>query len=183
MNVNKHERTEKGAEITLTSNKNLCLNLDHNRMHNGAAINLWTCNGHAAQKWVSSGGQVKLTSNPSFCLNLDHNRKHNGAAINLWTCNGHAAQKWQAATYVLGETDKNACPAHYENIIDKKQCQEAGSKFGAKSCTEYQGGHHGSNGAIGCSVNTNNNCLHFNVDNLTPKGNIPKASRYACVVA
>jgi len=86
-------------------------------------------------------------------------------------------------------TNLNSCPGGYTHVLTRQSCQDAGGMIsglngeGPRDCTGYNGGRHGSSGMRGCTINTNNNCLHFNVENLQGacRGSGCHAeSRYVC---
>jgi hypothetical protein len=57
---------------------------------NGNKVDIWTCNGTAAQKWTFSGGHLMVLGK---CLN---DAAHTGAGTKLviWGCNTHLSQLW-----------------------------------------------------------------------------------------
>jgi hypothetical protein len=61
---------------------------------NGTAIQLYGCNGTAAQNWTVAGdGTLRALGK---CLDVTSAGTANGTKIQLWDCNGTAAQVWQA---------------------------------------------------------------------------------------
>jgi poly(hydroxyalkanoate) depolymerase family esterase len=61
---------------------------------NGAAVQLWDCNGQTNQKWTAqSDGSIKGTQS-GLCLDASGQGTANGTRIALWTCNGQANQRW-----------------------------------------------------------------------------------------
>ncbi|MBB5112826.1 hypothetical protein FHU28_002665 [Micromonospora echinospora] len=60
---------------------------------NGTAIQLYGCNGTAAQSWTVAGdGTLRALGK---CLDVTSAGTANGTAIQLWDCNGTGAQVWQ----------------------------------------------------------------------------------------
>lgn len=60
---------------------------------NGTKIDLWECNGSAAQKWThESDGSLKAVGK---CLDATHSGRTDGTKIQLFTCNGTGAQVWR----------------------------------------------------------------------------------------
>jgi hypothetical protein len=57
---------------------------------NGNAVDIWTCNGTASQKWTFSAGALSVLGK---CLD-DVSQGGSGAKLVIWTCNGHKAQIW-----------------------------------------------------------------------------------------
>jgi len=69
-----------------------CLDDDHSLTANGNRIQLWSCNGTAAQHWTAEAdGSLRVLGK---CLDDDHSLTTNGNRIQLWSCNGTAAQHW-----------------------------------------------------------------------------------------
>ncbi|MDG4798010.1 glycosyl hydrolase family 18 protein [Micromonospora sp. WMMD1082] len=61
---------------------------------NGTAIQLYTCNGTAAQRWtVATDGTLRALGK---CMDVTSAGTANGTTIQLWDCNGTGAQVWQA---------------------------------------------------------------------------------------
>ena len=61
---------------------------------NGTKIQLWTCNGTAAQSWtVGTDGTLRALGK---CLDVAAANSANGTKVQLYDCNGTAAQTWTA---------------------------------------------------------------------------------------
>jgi beta-glucanase (GH16 family) len=64
---------------------------------NGTPVQLYTCNGTAAQNWtLAADGSVRALGK---CLDVSAGSTADGANVQLWDCNGSGAQKW---TYTAG---------------------------------------------------------------------------------
>jgi hypothetical protein len=71
-----------------------CVDVAGSSTADGAAVQLYDCNGTAAQTWtVSSDGTVRALGK---CLDVTSGSTADGAKTQLWTCNASGAQKWQA---------------------------------------------------------------------------------------
>ena len=58
----------------------------------GAALQIYDCNGSAAQLWTASAaGELRVLS--TMCLD-DPSAGQAGAAVTIWTCHGGANQQW-----------------------------------------------------------------------------------------
>jgi glucose/arabinose dehydrogenase len=69
-----------------------CLDVAGGATADGTKIQLYTCNGTAAQTWtVTPNGTVKALGK---CLDVAGGATANGTRAQLWTCNGTAAQNW-----------------------------------------------------------------------------------------
>ncbi|SBT46416.1 glycosyl hydrolase family 18 protein [Micromonospora narathiwatensis] len=75
---------------------------------NGTAIQLYTCNGTAAQNWtVGTDGTLRALGK---CADVTSGSTANGAKIQLWDCNGTGAQVWQAQSNgTLRNPQSNKC--------------------------------------------------------------------------
>ncbi|GAA2376330.1 hypothetical protein Cme02nite_09800 [Catellatospora methionotrophica] len=69
-----------------------CVDVDNAGTANGTKIQLYTCNGSAAQRWSRVGGTLQALGK---CLDVDNAGTANGTKVQLWTCNGTASQVWQ----------------------------------------------------------------------------------------
>ncbi|HEV2784159.1 MAG TPA: lectin [Actinophytocola sp.] len=69
-----------------------CVDVDQGSTANGTKIQIWDCNGSAAQQWtLASDGSVRALGK---CMDVDHSGRTNGTKIHLWDCNGTGAQQW-----------------------------------------------------------------------------------------
>jgi glucose/arabinose dehydrogenase len=69
-----------------------CLDVSGGATADGTQIQLYTCNGTAAQQWTASpGSTVKALGK---CLDVSGGGSADGTKIQLWTCNGSGAQNW-----------------------------------------------------------------------------------------
>jgi chitinase len=83
-----------GGQITGYGGK--CVDVNAASSANGTAIQLYDCNGSAAQQWtVGSDGSIKALGK---CMDLTAAGTANGTQVQLYDCNGTGAQKWQAAS-------------------------------------------------------------------------------------
>jgi lysophospholipase L1-like esterase len=59
---------------------------------NGAVVDLYDCNGSAAQQWtLPSDGTVRINGK---CMDVTGQHTANGTLVELWTCNGGSNQTW-----------------------------------------------------------------------------------------
>jgi glucosylceramidase len=74
---------------------------------NGAAIQLWTCNGTGAQSWtVGTDATLRALGK---CLDVTGAGVANGTKIQLYECNGTAAQAWSRVGTQLVNTGSGRC--------------------------------------------------------------------------
>ena len=96
-----------GSKITGLGGK--CVDVASGSSADGAAVQLYTCNGTAAQQWtVGTDGTIKALGK---CLDVTAASTANGAKIQLYTCNGSGAQKfsYNASTHDIVNTAANKC--------------------------------------------------------------------------
>ena len=71
-----------------------CVDVAGSNSANGTRVQLWDCNGTAAQRWtMGTDGTVRALGK---CLDVSGGSTANGARVQLWDCNGTGAQRWQA---------------------------------------------------------------------------------------
>jgi hypothetical protein len=69
-----------------------CVNDSGGASANGTAIQLFTCNGSAAQLWqVPGDGTLRIMGK---CMDVTSSGTTNGTRIQLFDCNGTGAQQW-----------------------------------------------------------------------------------------
>ncbi|MEU4569993.1 PQQ-dependent sugar dehydrogenase [Micromonospora sp. NPDC023956] len=69
-----------------------CLDVGNAATADGTQIQIYSCNGTAAQVWsVTPGGPVRALGK---CLDVSGGGSADGTKVQLWTCNGSAAQVW-----------------------------------------------------------------------------------------
>ncbi|WP_179814466.1 ricin-type beta-trefoil lectin domain protein [Allostreptomyces psammosilenae] len=100
-----------GAESTgtLTGLAGKCLDVAGAATADGTAVQLYTCNGTAAQRWtIASDGSVRALGK---CLDVTGGSTADGAPVQLYTCNGTGAQRWSydPATHDVVNTAAGKC--------------------------------------------------------------------------
>ncbi|MGW0506792.1 ThuA domain-containing protein [Micromonospora sp. NPDC003241] len=71
-----------------------CLDVRNAATADGTQIQIWTCNGSAAQTWtVTPNSTIRALGK---CLDVNGGASADGTKIQLWTCNGSGAQNWSA---------------------------------------------------------------------------------------
>ncbi|MFG1759631.1 chitosanase [Micromonospora echinofusca] len=75
---------------------------------NGTPVQLWDCNGTAAQVWTvgNADGSVRALGK---CLDVTAASTVDGAKVQLYDCNGTGAQKWTASNGALVNTGSGKC--------------------------------------------------------------------------
>ncbi|WP_406174070.1 RICIN domain-containing protein [Streptomyces sp. NBC_00996] len=78
--------------------KGMCLDVEGNKTANGTPVQIYTCSGSSAQKWVLGEDGTVHGVHSGKCLDVQGSHSENGTKIQIWTCNGSAAQKWDYST-------------------------------------------------------------------------------------
>lgn len=82
------------GQITGTGGK--CVDVAGAATADGTAVQLYDCNGTAAQQWtVGSDGTIRALGK---CLDVASGGKTDGTRVQLWSCNGSAAQQWSVTS-------------------------------------------------------------------------------------
>ncbi|SCL17093.1 Type 1 glutamine amidotransferase (GATase1) [Micromonospora nigra] len=71
-----------------------CLDVRDAATADGTQIQIYTCNGAAAQTWTVTPNSTVRALNK--CLDVSGGGSADGTKIQLWTCNGTGAQNWSA---------------------------------------------------------------------------------------
>jgi chitinase len=93
---------------TITGIGGKCIDVAGASTADGAAVQLYTCNGTTAQKWTVASGTVKALGK---CMDVTAASTANGAKVQLYTCNGTGAQSWtySASAHSLVNTASGKC--------------------------------------------------------------------------
>jgi alpha-galactosidase len=89
---------------------NRCLDVHDNLVDNGTAVEVYSCNGGANQRWnLSSSGELRVYDG-SKCLDVYNNETAPGTRVGLWQCHGGANQRFQLnADGTIAGTQSNMC--------------------------------------------------------------------------
>jgi beta-glucanase (GH16 family) len=86
-----------GATGPITGLAGKCADVAAANTANGTPVQLYSCNGTAAQRWtVGTDGTIRALGK---CLDVSAGSTADGANVQLWDCNGSGAQRW---TYTSG---------------------------------------------------------------------------------
>lgn len=69
-----------------------CVDVRSSGTANGTPVQLWDCNGSAAQEWYFDRGRIIGIGGK--CLDVQYGIPYNGTPIHLWDCNNTPAQNW-----------------------------------------------------------------------------------------
>jgi streptogrisin C len=82
-----------GSGSALISNLNSkCIDVPNANFADGVALQMWTCNNSAAQKWNFVNGTLQTSNNK--CMDVAWGSTANGAVIQIVNCSGNAAQQF-----------------------------------------------------------------------------------------
>jgi len=85
--------TTGGGGVSIVSNwNNRCIDVPNSNFSDGVRLQMWNCNGTAAQKWTFSGGSLRTQNNK--CMDVAWGSTANGAAIQIANCSGNPAQQF-----------------------------------------------------------------------------------------
>ncbi|WP_434975091.1 DddA-like double-stranded DNA deaminase toxin [Streptomyces collinus] len=83
--------------IEVHAAKGKCLDVQGGKKDNGTPVQVYTCNGSAAQKWVLYGSEDNLhlqNVNAFKCLDVAGNNAANGTKIQISSCKDSKSQTW-----------------------------------------------------------------------------------------
>ncbi|MGW2563678.1 lectin [Streptomyces sp. NPDC001514] len=98
-----------GTSGTLRGLAGKCLDVAGANTANGTRVQLYTCNGTAAQRWtVGTDGTIRALGK---CLDAAAAGTADGTRVQLWDCNGTGAQRWSynASTNDVVNLPANKC--------------------------------------------------------------------------
>jgi chitinase len=82
-----------GSAGAVTGYQGLCLDVRGASSANFTPVQVYPCNGTAAQQWTAgSGGTLQVLGK---CLDVNAASTANGSTVDLYQCNGTGAQAWQ----------------------------------------------------------------------------------------
>lgn len=78
----------------VAGNSGKCIDVPNSNFADGQALQLFDCNGTAAQKVTFEPATGEIKSANGKCVDVSASNSNNGTVVQLWACNGTAAQKW-----------------------------------------------------------------------------------------
>ncbi|SDO22367.1 ricin-type beta-trefoil lectin domain protein [Actinacidiphila guanduensis] len=98
--------TAPGHTGTITGYGGKCVDVAGGSSANGTAVQLYDCNGTAAQQWTASGSTLQALGK---CLDVTGAGTANGTQVQLYDCNGTAAQSWNRSGNELVNAGSGRC--------------------------------------------------------------------------
>ena len=92
----------------ITSLGGKCVDVAAASTANGAHVQLYDCNGTAAQQWTVGNADNSIRA-LGKCLDVTAASTANGAKVQLYDCNGSGAQQWTATSGQLVNTASGKC--------------------------------------------------------------------------
>ncbi len=83
------------ADGAIHTKNNLCVDAAGAGTADGTPIQIATCSGAPAQKFVLNGSGELVNSASGKCVDINAYDSHDGAPVQLWGCNGGLNQKWR----------------------------------------------------------------------------------------
>ncbi|MCX4817096.1 family 16 glycosylhydrolase [Streptomyces sp. NBC_01239] len=88
--------SDTAAGVAIKGLAGKCVDVNGANSANGTAVQLYDCNGSAAQQWtVGSDGTIRALGK---CLDVASGGTADGTKVQLYDCNGSAAQKWAVSS-------------------------------------------------------------------------------------
>ncbi|HEX3791650.1 MAG TPA: ricin-type beta-trefoil lectin domain protein [Pseudonocardiaceae bacterium] len=96
-----------GATGQITGIASKCVDVQSASSADGTPVQLYTCNGTAAQQWtVGTDGTLQSLGK---CMDVTGGGTANGTLVQLWTCAGNANQQWTASNGELVNPQSGKC--------------------------------------------------------------------------
>jgi len=83
-----------------------CVDNAGNASTNGNKIDLFDCNGSAAQQWTPANGTLQIDGK---CMDVTGQGTANGTLVELWDCNGGGNQQWTVSDGALVGAQSGKC--------------------------------------------------------------------------
>ncbi len=112
-----------GATGPITGLAGKCADVAGANSANGTPVQLYTCNGTAAQRWTAgTDGTIRALGK---CLDVTGGSTANGAKVQLYDCNGTGAQNWRitAAHDIVDVTADKCLDVTDDNSADGTRLQ------------------------------------------------------------
>jgi beta-glucanase (GH16 family) len=88
--------SDTAAGVAIKGLAGKCVDVNGASSANGTAVQLYDCNGSAAQQWtVGSDGTIRALGK---CLDVNAGGTADGTKVQLYDCNGSAAQQWAVSS-------------------------------------------------------------------------------------
>jgi len=79
-----------GQILSVLSNR--CIDVQNGSSANGTPVQMWDCNGTAAQRWTMTSSNAVMAMGK--CLDIINSGTANRTQVQLWDCTGAGNQKW-----------------------------------------------------------------------------------------
>ncbi|MGC9544646.1 RICIN domain-containing protein, partial [Streptomyces sp. UG1] len=92
--------------IRVEAAKGKCLDVQGGKTASGTPVQIYKCNGSAAQEWHlwgSGDGAILHNVRAQKCLDVQSSNSANRTKIQIWSCNGSDAQQWKVDVRAVSE--------------------------------------------------------------------------------
>jgi predicted chitinase len=98
-----------------------CLDVAAAATNDGAKVQLYDCNGTAAQKWYFTPAFDIVNPNADKCLDLTGNSTADFTKVQLWSCTGGSNQKWAAPAGLPSSAPSSSTPPSSGFVVSEAQ--------------------------------------------------------------
>ena len=81
-----------GGNAIISNWNGKCVDVPNANFSDGVPLQMYGCNGTAAQQWTATGGQLVTSNNK--CMDVTWGSTASGTQIQIATCSGNPAQQW-----------------------------------------------------------------------------------------
>ena len=107
----------------------LCLDDNGAGASDGTHVQIWGCNGTAAQQWtIASNGTIQIEGG---CMDVSNGGTGNGTLVQWYTCNNTGAQQWQ-----VGADNSLINPQSGKCLDDPNSTTTAGTQLQIYTCNQ-----------------------------------------------
>ena len=99
----------------------ICVDVRSAGTADGTPVQVWTCNGTAAQRWTYTNGA--FVGIAGKCLDVTSANTANGTPVQLWACNGSAAQSWSVHNGQLTSVGGKCLDVNASNPVAGEQLE------------------------------------------------------------
>jgi hypothetical protein len=80
--------------VEASEDNGYCLDNTGNTAEDGNKVQIWQCNGDAAQEWRFDPSTSALVNQNGYCLDDPGDTSTDGTQLQIWACNHDSAQTW-----------------------------------------------------------------------------------------
>jgi len=85
----------KSGAFLVNRDKNLCIDISGGKLYNGAALEIWGCNGKDQQHFIwCDDNRIVSAVDDTYCIDIPGGVPGYPTNLQMWKCNGRESQKW-----------------------------------------------------------------------------------------